>query len=104
MANELTVKVTADSRAAVSDFKRLTDQMHATEMAARRAGSGMQAFGNAAEHSLGRVAARAAQARREIEQMRRVEASASPFGAATGRGFSRSPGFALTGAGAAGVG
>lgn len=106
MANELTVKVTADSRAAVSDFKRLTDQMHATEMAARRAGSGMQAFGNAAEHSLGRVAARAAQARREIEQMRRVEASASPFGAATGRGFSRSPGFSLTGAGAgaAGVG
>lgn len=102
MANELTVKVTADSRAAVSDFKRLTDQMHAMEMAARRAGSGMQAFGNAAEHSLGRVAARAAQARREIEQMRRVEAS--PFGAATGRGFSRSPGFSLTGAGAAGVG
>lgn len=82
MANEVSVKVSTDAKSAVADFRRLLDGIHATETAARRAASGIDAMATSA----GRVAARAAQARREIEQMTRAS-RAPQFGAATGRGF-----------------
>ncbi len=90
--NRVSISIVTDSKKAAQDFKSLTDQIHATEMAARRVGAGFQSMGNAAEQSLGRIAARAAQARREIEQMTRAQQGGPTFGAATGRGFTSAPG------------
>lgn len=92
MDNRVSISIVTDSKKAAQDFKSLTDQIHATELAARRAGAGFQSMSSAAEQSLGRVAARAAQARREIEQMTRAQSQGPQFGAATGRGYTSGPG------------
>lgn len=103
MANEVSIKVSTDSRKAAQDFDHLRSSIKLLDAEARRLGTGFTAGASQAETALGRLQTRMARLRTEIHQ---TQAASRNLGGGSGRGAAFASGFggALPGGGALGGG
>ena len=106
MANEVSIKVSTDSRKAAQDFDHLRSSIKLLDAEARRLGTGFTAGASQAETALGRLQTRMARLRTEIHQTQAASRNLGGGGGRAGAGVANFVGGTSLGqyASAAGIG